>query len=205
MSGRLNFAPPAGSDSAADTHFELGQADDVLKAHLRSSHSFHACAMTVAFLFFVPLGIFVARYCRHQPNISFLHGSLGSLTAELVLASATSALFTLSATPEMDVHRNVGIACACMVIATIVGAVAFSNMRRFAGAKATSWMRVRTLHEWSGWGVMALGWINIFLGLSFLWPEYLPIFYTVVIVVGEARGGGRGKGGGTASTPPPSS
>lgn len=72
-----------------------------------------------------------------------------SLTAELVLASATSALFTLSTTPDMEVHRFIGLATASLVVLTVVFAVVFSNMRRFAGAKATSWIRVRSLHEYA--------------------------------------------------------
>jgi len=141
--------------------------------------------MTVAFLFFVPIGILVARYCRHQPNVSFLHGSLMSLTAELVLAAATAALFTHSVAHEMDVHRAIGITTACVIITTIILA---SNIYKLAPLRRLKGGVVDGDTHWCtstpAGVVMALGWVNVGLGLKFLWPEYLPVFYAVVVVVG---------------------
>jgi len=147
-------------------------------------NAFHAINMSISFLIFVPLGIIIIRYFRHRPNISFLHGALMSLTSDNVLTSAVYASITQSSTPQLQSHRIVGIVTAVLVCLTITFAVVFTNLRRFGGVNASWWMRFRSFHEYAGWFVLAFGWANIGIALSFLWPGYLPIFYTSIAVVG---------------------
>jgi ferredoxin-NADP reductase/cytochrome b involved in lipid metabolism len=140
--------------------------------------------MSLCFACFVPLSIFVARACRHAPRISFLHGTLGTLTAELILAAAMSALYSVSYTPDMSLHRTLGIVTAALVIASLFFAILFKSIRGCSGLEAKWWLRVRSLHGLAGWGVMGLGWTNAGLGIQFLFPEYMVAFYAVIACIG---------------------
>ena len=140
--------------------------------------------MSAAFLVLVPAGILIARYCRHRHHIGFLHGVLMSQAGELVLTSALFAIITPTEAPQLQTHRKIGLAAAALVIATIVLAIVFASMRRFARVRPIWWMRVRLLHQFSGWAVLGFGWLNMGIGFVYLWPEYLPHFYAVVAIVG---------------------
>jgi ferredoxin-NADP reductase/cytochrome b involved in lipid metabolism len=139
--------------------------------------------MSASFALFVPLSIFVARFCRHAPRISFLHAMLGSVTAELILASATSALFAVSMTPAMSLHRTIGLAAAALVIASIAFAVAFKSLRTYTTVSPVWWLRLRSLHEVAGWVILGLGWVNAGLGFNLLWPQYMTAFYGVLAAI----------------------
>ena len=136
--------------------------------------------MMFCFAILAPLGIVAARFCRHRPHISHLHGTAMSVTGELVLAAACVALFTTATTPVFATHRVIGFTIAILVILTIVLAIVFSRMRASRTSSSRLWTHLRLVHAVIGWAVLLLGWANIALGLRELWPQYLVPYYAWV-------------------------
>ena len=192
-SGGYSSGTSGGSSFASIDFVKLG--------HVRTAH---AAVMSLAFLFFFPLGVFIIRLANHRQTL-WLHAAVQGFSYALAIAGMGMGIWiALTVNYLQTYHAIIGlVVVSVLVLQAPLGLLHHSMFKRHGSRGVASYA-----HIWLGRALMTLGAINGGFGLALSDNSrdgiiaygvlagiiYVSYYITIAATAGRKRGQGATSG-----------